>query len=72
MMSSDKNKQSKNKPEEQLLNIKLGYLKVPQAVKDRFGTPTKYPNPDYRIGCDDDDTFELIFIFPRKDMEEKL
>lgn len=68
-MTSDDDKTTNNKLKENLLND-VGYLKVPAAVKDRFGTPTRYPNPDYRIGKDDDDSFELIFVFSKKDLEK--
>jgi len=68
---TSKNQQGQNNKFKETLINDLGYLKVPQAVKDKFGTPTKYPNPDYRIGKDDDKSFELIFVFPKKEMEER-
>jgi len=31
---------------EQLLVESLGYVKIPKRVRDQYGNPKKYPNPD--------------------------
>lgn len=56
---------------EKLLDTNLGMLKIPKAVKDKFGTPTRYPNPDWRIGKDNEDVIEVVYIFDKRKLEVK-
>ena len=48
---------------------KLGYLKVPQAFRDKFGSPVHYPEPKVVSEATDSDTVFLIYEFPRSEME---
>lgn len=54
---------------EKLIVSDLGYLKIPQGVKDEFGTPTKYPNPDWFIE-ENKDKLRIIYEFDMKELKE--
>lgn len=51
---------------EKLIVNELGYVKIPSPVKDKFGTPTKYPNPDWEF-AEDKDTFRVTYIFDKQE-----
>lgn len=55
--------------QEKLLDRNTGYLRVPQAVKDEFGAPIRYPNPTWRIGKNDKKTLELVYVFNKKELK---
>lgn len=59
---------SRGKISEKLIVSDLGYLKIPQPVKDKYGTPTKYPNPDWYIEKDENNLI-LIYKFNKKEIE---
>lgn len=59
-----------NKIDEKLIVNELGYLKIPQAVKGIYGTPTKFPNPDWSI-IDDKELLILVYKFKKSDMVER-
>lgn len=61
-------KQIRGKISENLIVNELGYLKIPQAVKGKYGTPTKYPNPDWYIEKDEKYLI-LIYKFNKKEIE---
>lgn len=43
---AEKVKKKDEEIKEQLLVDSLGYLKLPKRVRDQYGNPKKYPNPD--------------------------
>lgn len=61
-------KQIRGKISENLIVNELGYLKIPQPVKGKYGTPTKYPNPDWYIEKDEKYLI-LIYKFNKKEIE---
>ena len=52
---------------EQLLIEQSGYLRVPKAVSQRFGSPRNYPQPDAEFN-EDEETFTVAFTFKKKDI----
>jgi hypothetical protein len=60
-----------DKIQEKLLDSNLGQLRIPKAFKDRYGTPTRYPNPDWKVGEETDTTIELIYIFDKVSLEKQ-
>jgi len=65
---SKEDKQIRGKISENLIVNDLGYLKIPQAVKGKYGTPTKYPNPDWYIEKDNNYLI-LIYKFDKKEIK---
>jgi hypothetical protein len=59
------------KIQEKLLDSNLGQLRIPKAFKDKYGTPTRYPNPDWKIGEETDTTIEIIYIFEKEVLEKQ-
>lgn len=59
------NKSKEVRIEEELLMKDSGYLRVPKAVRQKFGTPRKFPQPEWTIG-EDDDSLSLTFKFLKK------
>ena len=53
---------------EKILDKSTGYLRIPQAIKDSFGTPKKWGNPTWRVIEDNEDVFEISFIFKKEEM----
>ena len=68
MIESDNMSEQNKKIPEQLLSGE--YFKMPKAVRDRFGRPSRYPNPDWRVGKDNEEVFELILVFNKKELEK--
>lgn len=62
-------KKIRGKISEKLIVSELGYLKIPQAVKGKYGTPTKYPNPDWYIEKDENNLI-LIYKFSKKEIKK--
>jgi len=56
-----------NKPEEQLKMKDSGYLRVPQPIKQRFGSPRKYPQPTWAF-AEDTKTISLTFTWQKKEL----
>jgi len=54
---------------ENVIQRKLGYLKVPQAFRDIFGSPVHYPEPKRVSKAETHDTTFLIFEFPKAEMD---
>lgn len=54
--------------QEILLDKNTGYLRVPQAIKDKFGAPVHYPNPTWRIEKNNKDVLELVYVFDKEKM----
>lgn len=57
--------------QEKLLDTNLGQLRIPKAFKDNFGTPVRYPNPDWKVGEETDTTIELVYIFNKIVLEKQ-
>lgn len=55
---------------EQLIVKEVGYLRVPKPVKDKFGSPKYYPNPDWTTQ-ETDDQFILTYKFDKKQLRRK-
>ena len=54
---------------ERLIVKELGYLKIPQKVKDEYGTPTKFPNPE-GDGVEKDGKLIVTYTFDIKEIEK--
>lgn len=52
-----------------VIQRKLGYLKVPQAFRDRFGSPVHWPEPKQVSQCENDEVVFLIYEFPKEEMQ---
>lgn len=55
---------------EKVIQRKLGYLKVPQAFRDKFGSPVHFPEPKQVSTAEDNDTVFLIYEFPKSEMDK--
>jgi len=55
---------------ENIIQKKLGYLKVPQAFRDIFGSPIYWPEPADVSTFEDSETVFLIFEFPKGEMNK--
>lgn len=55
---------------EQVIQRKLGYMKVPQAFRDEFGSPIHFPEPTRVSMAKSQDAVFLIYEFPRTKMDE--
>ena len=53
---------------EKLIVSELGYLKIPQGIKDIHGTPTKYPNPD-AYEYEDEQKLILVYEWDKKEIK---
>jgi len=53
---------------EQLI-VSNGLLKVPSAVRDKYGSARSFPNPDWAIR-ETDGKVELTYIFDKKQLEK--
>ena len=52
-----------------------GYFKIPQAVKDKFGTPTNFPNPRWDAVLNEEQgTLKIVYTIKvheiKKDKQE--
>lgn len=55
---------------EQLLIQKQGYLRLPQRVKDRYGNPKGFSNPDVKVE-ELDGKLVVCYVFELKDLPKK-
>lgn len=55
---------------EKFLNSTLGYLRLPVGLKQRFGSPTRWPDAEGAEIEVDDKHIKVIYLFPREKMEE--
>jgi len=62
---------TETKLEEKLIDNKSGYLKVPQAIKDHYGTPIKWPNPKCRVIRNDEEILEIAYTFDKQIIEKR-
>ena len=63
-------KKTDNDIKEQLLVQKMGYLRLPQRVKDGYGNPKKYPNPDVKVQ-EVDGKLVVSYEFDLKELPKK-
>jgi len=47
---------------------KMGYLKIPQALRDEFGSLVNWPEPRRVSTADSDTTVFVIYEFPKLEM----
>jgi hypothetical protein len=52
-----------------VIQRKLGYLKVPQAFRDRFGSPIHWPEPEQVSSSENESTVFLIYEFSKTKMQ---
>jgi hypothetical protein len=55
---------------ENVIQKKLGYLKVPQAFRDVFGSPIYWPEPVNVSTCEDSGKVFLIYEFSKEQMNK--
>jgi hypothetical protein len=55
---------------ENVVQRKLGYLKVPQAFRDTYGSPVHFPEPTNVSRAEHPDIVFLIYEFPKSEMEK--
>ena len=53
---------------EKVIQRKLGYLKVPQAFRDKYGSPVHYPEPKQVSTAETEFGVFLIYEFPKAEM----
>lgn len=49
---------------------KMGYLKIPRALRDDFGSPVNWPEPRRVSTAENDTTVFVIYEFPKMEMLE--
>ena len=55
---------------ESVIQRKLGYLKVPKAFRDIFGSPQKWPEVKNVSSFEDEEHVFLIYEFSKDEMNE--
>lgn len=55
---------------ENVIQRKLGYLKVPQAFRDTYGSPVHFPEPTRVSKAEHPEVVFLIYEFPKSEMEK--
>jgi len=63
---------SREEPEirERLLLKDMGYLRLPASVRDTYGSPKKYPEPDVDVDLAGD-ILVVCYKFPLRNMPSK-